>query len=153
MVTVGFLMALALTGVVVLRRRVLVVTVDGVSMTPTLQPGDRVFVRRRLTSSVRRGQVVVITEPGPCRRGDPTGSRHARLMVKRVTAVAGDQQPPYLPAWARWPTGVVPAGYLVVLGDNAGLSRDSRHVGAVPAERVLGVVMRRLGGKDQRIKD
>jgi signal peptidase I len=156
MVSLGVLMALVLLGVVVLRQRVLVVTVDGVSMTPTLQPGDRVLARRRIASSVRRGEIVVVTEPGPCRRDDPTGSRNARLVVKRVAAIAGDPQPSYLPAWARWPTGVVPAGYLVVLGDNAQVSRDSRHVGAVPAERVLGVVTRRLGRQgspDYRVFD
>jgi signal peptidase I len=36
----------------------------------------------------------------------------------------------------------VPAGTLVVLGDNPHASMDSRFFGPVPADRLLGVVLR-----------
>ncbi|WP_406288715.1 S26 family signal peptidase [Embleya sp. NBC_00896] len=38
----------------------------------------------------------------------------------------------------------VPAGTLLLLGDNAAWSLDSRHFGCVPADRVLGRVVRYL---------
>jgi signal peptidase I len=111
-----------------------------------LRPGDRVLVRRVAGETRRHGEVVVVEEPGPCWPGDPTGARSSRWVVKRVAAVPGDPEPPFLPAWARRPSGIVAPGYLVLLGDNAELSRDSRHFGAVRADRVLGVALRRLGG-------
>jgi signal peptidase I len=39
----------------------------------------------------------------------------------------------------------VPAGKLVVLGDNTARSLDSREIGYIPAERLLGVMLRPLG--------
>jgi signal peptidase I len=36
----------------------------------------------------------------------------------------------------------VPAGQLVLLGDNHFLSYDSRSVGYIPADRLVGVVLR-----------
>ena len=42
------------------------------------------------------------------------------------------------------PGEVVPAGALVVLGDNAARSDDSRRYGYVPAKRLVGTVMRTL---------
>ncbi|SEL42863.1 S26 family signal peptidase [Nonomuraea pusilla] len=120
-------------------RRTVVVTVSGPSMEPTLRPGDRVLVRRTPGVVPGRGDVVVVEEPGPCRPGDRTGAAGTRWVVKRVAAVPGDPEPPYLPAWARHPSGLVPAGRLVLLGDNPAGSRDSRHYGTVPASRVLGL--------------
>lgn len=66
-------------------------------------------------------------------------------MIKRVVAVPGDAVPSFRLAWAGTPTGRAAAGQMVLLGDNAGFSRDSRHFGAVRVERVLGVVFRRSG--------
>jgi type IV secretory pathway protease TraF len=40
--------------------------------------------------------------------------------------------------------GMVPPGMFVVLGDNAAWSHDSRVIGCVPAERLLGVMIRPL---------
>ncbi|MGW6502808.1 S26 family signal peptidase [Nonomuraea angiospora] len=39
----------------------------------------------------------------------------------------------------------MPPGHLAVRGDNADESFDSRDFGYVPPERVVGVVIRRLG--------
>jgi signal peptidase I len=41
---------------------------------------------------------------------------------------------------------MVPPGQLVVLGDNAAWSQDSRQIGYIPGDRLLGIVMRRLAG-------
>jgi signal peptidase I len=65
-------------------------------------------------------------------------------MVKRVAAVPGDARPAFLPARAAGSGAFVPAGQLVVLGDNPGRSLDSRQLGYVPADRVLGVVLRSM---------
>jgi signal peptidase I len=113
-----------------LRTGYVAVRVDGVSMEPTLRPGDRVLVRRVRPNRLRRGQVVVFAHPG----GDPP------FLVKRAVALPGDPVPP-LPTL----TGSrVPAGSLVVLGDNSGASFDSRQAGYFGADTLLGVVVRRL---------
>jgi signal peptidase I len=115
------------------RRRWAVVTVDGVSMAPTLTHGDRVLVRRVGPSALRTGHVVVLqqhsdgqvwdTAPLPVRA---VGG--SRWYIKRIAAAPGDPVPPE-----------------AVLGDNRGRSTDSRFWGYAPVDRVLGVVVRRMG--------
>jgi signal peptidase I len=131
-----------------LRQRAAVVTVDGDSMWPTFESGDRVLVRRIGAGQVRRGQVVVLEQPGKDgewsspQRG-PIGRR--RWVIKRVTAVPGDPRPDAcLPTTAEPTEGQVPPGKLVLLGDNPAWSNDSRQMGYFPAERLLGVVVRRI---------
>jgi signal peptidase I len=125
-------------GAVVLwvRWRLAVVTVRGVSMVPTLREGERVLVRRIPGAVVRTGQLVVFQRPW-------WSSRHgadARWLVKRVAATAGEP----VPAAVRAAVGDarVPPGCLVVLGDNAAHSSDSRRWGYIRTARVLGVVRR-----------
>lgn len=112
------------------RRRLVLVTVNGSSMEPTLLPGDRVLVRRRPLSRVRRGDVVVIEPPGTS-----VGGWH----IKRVLALPGDPVPAGIPT----PVGVrrVPPDALVVLGDGA-ISSDSRQQGFFAATDLLGVMVR-----------
>jgi signal peptidase I len=121
------------------RGRYVVVTVQGVSMAPTLVDGDRVVVRRRSATQVRPGDVVVLEPPADAAAGpDPL-----RWNIKRVVAVAGDPVPDGVPV-----EGIdrVPAGSLVVFGDNPD-SVDSRQRGLFEASRLLGVAVRRLGGR------
>jgi signal peptidase I len=92
--------------------------VSGVSMSPTLEPGDRVIVdlwsyRRR---GPRPGEVALFDGPG----GVP--------MVKRVS---GPATPPGDPDEAHWD----------VVGDNPGASVDSRAFGPVPRHRFRGRVV------------
>jgi signal peptidase I len=116
----------AVAGAVVARSRWTSATVVGRSMEPTLHDGQRVLVRRRKPS---RGDVVVFAMPPPA-----AAPAHR---VKRVCAVAGDP----VPEWLRGavPYDVLPAGTVAVTGDNP-RSEDSRHLGLIPLDRVLGVV-------------
>lgn len=124
------------TWVVVLRGRLLVVTVRGVSMEPTYRSGDRLLVRRLRLNQVRTGQVVVVRVPG-AGPDDPTDGR----MVKRAVAVPGDPVPPDIPV----PEPIVPEGRLLILGDNLARSNDSRRLGYLPADALIGVVLRPIG--------
>jgi nickel-type superoxide dismutase maturation protease len=93
-------------------RAALRMEVEGPSMLPTLAPGDRLLVARKLGpgrgSRLRVGDLVVL--------GDP--EHPARLLVKRVEAL-GDAS-------------------VVVAGDNRAASRDSRDFGAVSSQLVVG---------------
>ncbi|WP_405087930.1 S26 family signal peptidase [Microbispora sp. NBC_01389] len=162
--------------VAVLRRRYVVVEVYGTSMRPTFQAGDRVLVRRVPPRRLRAGEVVVVEAPGPrARQPGPaqvipgpardmsgparetagptreTAGPDRKWHIKRVAAIGGDP----VPAWVAGTPGLrnadrVPAGHLVVLGDNPDSSLDSRQRGFVPADRVLGVVLRRLRPERRR---
>jgi type IV secretory pathway protease TraF len=57
--------------------------------------------------------------------------------VKRAAALPGDPLP--------GEDGTVPPDHLYLLGDNP-VSEDSRKWGSCPGERVVGVVVRQLGG-------
>jgi signal peptidase I len=109
--------------------RLRIAVVAGPSMTPTLHDNDRVLVRRVRCSALRRGDVVLAALP--TRSG--TG-----WIIKRVAALPGDPAPAGL-AGPR-----VPAGMLVLLGDNPLQSVDSRDFGYVPAGRLFGVVVRKF---------
>ena len=127
-----------------LRARYVVVTVTGDSMLPSLRQGDRVLVRRRRLSNADVGQVIVLAGPGAASSG---------WIVKRLTAMPGQPVPPgSLPA--SMPSGGhVPPGALIVVGDNAEVSYDSRQAGFFAADRVLGVVVRRLARPESHVGD
>lgn len=124
-------------------RRLVVVTVRGPSMEPTYRDGDRVLVRRG--PPARHGQVVVVER---FRHGTPGGRpplRGTDWIIKRVAACPGDPVPrSAVPALADRPEDRVPAGKLVLLGDNGAASIDSRQLGYFPRERTLGTVVRVL---------
>jgi signal peptidase I len=131
---VALAVIVALAGwVVVLRRRLLVVTVLGVSMEPTYRSGDRLLVRRSRLKAIRTGQIVVVQLSGAT-PGDSTAGR----LVKRAVAVPGDPVPPQIPIADQ----IVPEGRLLVLGDNPARSNDSRRLGYIPADALIGVVLR-----------
>ncbi|GAA0844545.1 S26 family signal peptidase [Streptosporangium amethystogenes subsp. fukuiense] len=132
----GVLATVVLAGLLWIRRRFLVVTVHGVSMEPTYREGERLLIRRASLAAVRPGQVVVMTDPVP----------PGQWIVKRAAAVPGDPVPEEVAAAARAAPGArVPAGCLVLLGDNPAASLDSRRFGYFSGGRLLGVVSRRLG--------
>jgi signal peptidase I len=140
--SVAFVVAAAV-GISWLRRNWAVITVEGPSMEPTFHAGDRVAVRRTPGFTVSSGDVVVIERhdgsPAQCSRR-ARGWDARRWMIKRVGAVAGEPVPEGIPV----PDPVVPDGKLVLLGDNAKASFDSRTVGYFPADHLLGGVVRRM---------
>lgn len=130
------LLAAAAAGVWTLRRRLVVVTVRGPSMEPTLHHGDRLLVRVLPPDRLSTGQVVVLA--------DPSGAHE--WIVKRLVALPGDPVPR-----DRVPSigdARVPGGCLILLGDNPARSRDSRDAGYFTADSVLGAAVRRLAPHD-----
>ncbi|GIH15642.1 S26 family signal peptidase [Rugosimonospora africana] len=143
-----------------LKAVLVVVTVTGASMEPALRSGDRVIVRRTLGRRVRRGQIVMFRLPEQARPAAGThpdlppaepvrGGRRLddRFLLKRAVAVPGDAVPDRVdPALRRQAGTPVPENRLVVLGDNAPASFDSRNFGFVASDLVLGVVLRPVPG-------
>ncbi|MFP5489229.1 MAG: signal peptidase I [Acidimicrobiia bacterium] len=128
--------------------------VDGESMESTLDPGDRVFVNKmsyRLHDP-NRGDVVVLHEI--------TGASE-RDLIKRVIALPGEEiemancvvridglvlQEPYLDPTIVTPgrcggdvtRQVVPDDHVFVMGDNRPGSHDSRNLGPIPFDDLVG---------------
>jgi signal peptidase I len=150
---VAAVIALAGAGALVawLRRRVVLIDVDGRSMQPTLFAGDRVLVVRRPLRRIRAGDIVVVENPvhhqtlGAATRGSRSLAGQA-WMIKRAVAVPGDPVPATLATTVSAAAGTpVPDRRLLVLGDNAAHSADSRQHGYLSDDRVLGVVVHRFG--------
>lgn len=106
----------------------LVVRVDGDSMSPTFRAGDAVLAIRRRSRPVRRGAVVIFRLPPEI--PGPSG-----FLVKRAVAVSGDPQPD-----RREQT--VPAGQVFLQGDGAA-SYDSRAFGPLELRHVHGTILGR----------
>ena len=138
--------ALSAAAVVVWQRMFFAVLVEGESMTPELEPGDCILVRRtRLSVDSASGQVVCVHGPSE------------RLRVKRVVGVPGDQlrvgaevyingrqlHEPYAhgetPARQYRGVNQLGPGEYFVIGDHRAASTDSRDFGPVRAEHVQGV--------------
>jgi signal peptidase I len=124
--------------------------VESGSMVPTLCPGDRVLVDKRVGGAgLERGDLVVLTAPDD-----------GRLVVKRVVGLPGDRvairdallyvdgrrvSEPYvdhrrIDALYYGPV-VVPGQAVLVMGDDRASSIDSRDYGAVPFAAVQGRVL------------
>lgn len=128
--------------------------VEGESMYSTLEPGDRVFVNKmsyRLHDP-NRGDVVVLHEI--------TGANE-RDLIKRVIGLPGDEiemencvvringqvlQEPYLDPTVVTPgrcgqgfaPTAVPEDHVYVMGDNRPGSHDSRALGTIPFDDLVG---------------
>lgn len=121
------------------RRTRVLVTVDGDSMSPTFHDGQRLLLRRTRTAKLETGTVVAIAPT----RADGSTDREGRLwLVKRVAAAPGDPIPTGVPALANRAGEPVPAGFMVILGDNPAHSHDSRQEGLIDIARLRGVLLR-----------
>jgi signal peptidase I len=136
-------------------RRLATVTVAGRSMEPTLSDQDRLLAWRS-PRPLRVGDVVVLESPYDAgvvvvdgvtvawqRPPAGPGETDRRWIVKRVVALSGDPVPKVAVGKLR-EGELVPVGRLLVVGDNPGESYDSRQIGYIPAERVFGLVLRRM---------
>ena len=128
--------------------------VDGHSMVPTLQDGDRLLVTTSLLSGEYRYGDIVIIQKGTFADGDP--------IVKRVIATEGQtvdidfangivyvdgealdepyiNEPTYTDEGTEFPLAV-PEGSIFVMGDNRNRSDDSRNaeLGTVDTRYVIG---------------
>ncbi len=154
-VTVALLVAFVVRGFVLAH-----FVVEGQSMATTLDTGDRVFVNKlsyRLHDP-NRGDVVVLHQL--------TGATE-RDLIKRVIALPGETiemtgcvvritepgsdtaqilDEPYLEEVDRTPSEcgsdvsaqVVPANHVFVMGDNRGGSQDSRNLGPISEDDLVG---------------
>jgi signal peptidase I len=139
-IAVGCLLVLTATCgliIVTLSKTLMIITVNGTSMSPTYADRQRLLVRRG--RRFRRNDVVVFATASWAIPLVPA------MLVKRVVAVSGDRTPAdmaYIVSDSR-----VPEGMLLVRGDNFE-SLDSRRLGYVPASAIVGVVMRPLATRD-----
>ena len=133
---------MAAIGVFWIQRSFVAVTVNGLSMSPAFETGDRVLIRRG-SRGLRKGRVVVVVRPDietgwgskPLEDRDVDANR---WYIKRAVALSGESFPEQMKK-----DGVVPAGHILVIGDNP-RSVDSKQHGPCPTHQVLGVVVRRL---------
>ncbi|WP_042150203.1 signal peptidase I [Paucisalibacillus sp. EB02] len=132
------------------------VVVDGFSMEPTLQDKDRMIVSK--IGEPKRFDIVVFQKS----ESEDYIKRVIGLPGDRIEYI-DDQlyingtpyDEPYLDEFKQkmvdgpltgsftlreTPVGsdVVPEGHLFVMGDNRQGSRDSRHIGAIPLEKIIG---------------
>lgn len=138
------------------------VNVDGDSMLPTLEDGQKLIVHH-VGYSPARGDIVIVDSQG---LGKP--------IVKRVIAMGGDtididfdtgtvtlngtvMDEPYIKDLTKLDEGgqtyplTIPSGYYFVMGDNRMDSLDSRseRVGLVSADEIAGKVVFRLWPSDK----
>lgn len=126
-----------------------VILVEGSSMLPTLNEGDRLIVSKaeyRLTGH-GTGDIIVFRNTEGLREN----------YIKRIIGVSGDQvkiiggsvylneiplDEPYVLEYSfdNFPATVVPPGSVFVLGDNRNHSRDSRnpYVGFISYDNIIG---------------
>lgn len=136
--------AIAIGCAVLLRFAVHAYSIPSDSMNPTLRAGDHILVTRSWDEPAR-GDVVVFRD-----LADPE-----QLFVKRVIAVSGDHleiragvvrlngrslAEPYVMERDAddFPPEIIPPGRFFVLGDRRTDSLDSRALGLVPLEMIVG---------------
>ncbi len=132
-----------------------VFSVDGPSMKPTLQPEDKIVVSN-IGYTPKQGDIIVLSG----------ADNYKKPIVKRVIAVAGDtvdinfttgivtvngKEEKYSDELTTQQADIafpltVPEGCVFVLGDNRGVSLDSRssRIGCVDERKIVGKVLFRI---------
>jgi len=119
------------------------------SMSPTLEPGERVLTWKAGAGDAtwHRGDVVSLRHDGQVwlKRvvavgGDTVGLRDGRLVVDGHVVHEPWSDPELIDSVYFGPVRV-PAGSVFVMGDNRGNSEDSRSFGAVPESELTGRVV------------
>lgn len=125
------------------------------SMTPTLEPGDRVLVNKLAykVHDVNHGDLVVFERPPEASNGEDD---EIKDLIKRVVAVGGDTiearegmvyvngeriEEPYLVEGTptdNLPPREIPEGMVFVMGDNRTNSEDSRVFGPIAEDTIVG---------------
>ncbi len=124
MLTLAITVVALLLLLALLPATLVIVTVRGTSMEPSLLPGDRVLVLRRWAARrLRRGDVVV------ARASLPPGER---LLIKRVGALGGDR------AISQDKELILADREVFLVGDHQEASFDSRQYGAFQIDGVIG---------------
>ena len=110
----------------VLSGRVVIVRVEGRSMEPALYSGDLLLCEAQPPiGKLRVGDLIIM-------RGESTDRG---IAVKRLAGLPGDPL-----SIAGLGSGLIPADYCLVLGDNAAIRGDSRVFGPQPLEYVVARV-------------
>ncbi|MBD7907151.1 signal peptidase I [Sporosarcina gallistercoris] len=135
------------------------IVVDGVSMMPTLEDGDKMIVNKISYSIGKPDRFDIVVFHAP----------EQRDYIKRVIGLPGDSveykddvlyindqafPEPYLDAYKKENTEgtltedftldekiqqqTVPEGHVFVMGDNRRKSNDSRHIGVISIEEIIG---------------
>jgi hypothetical protein len=105
-------------------------------MAPTLKSGEFAIATRVRGRTCHRGDVIAFRTPQPRAFCSP------ELRVKRVVACAGDPVPPSMRSSRIIHETVVPERSVAVAGDGIN-SEDSRQLGFIRTEDVVGVLWRR----------
>jgi len=125
------------------------VKVEGVSMMPSLEDQERIFVNKFVyrLEPIERGDIVVFRYPHDL----------SKSYIKRVIGMAGDRiridgghvyvndqaldedyVPPAYADFRSFPETTVPEHYFYVLGDHRSMSSDSREFGPVSQSLIYG---------------
>lgn len=123
------------------------VRVEGISMSPSLAPSQRLIVSPLMARlDLERRDLIVLNHP----------TLRGVTLIKRVAALAGDRfrmnENGIFVNGSRispWTTGscspvmdiTIPSRHVFVLGDNLNHSMDSRLFGPVPLDRIQGKVL------------
>jgi len=142
------------------------VTVSGDSMNNTLTDGDRLLITNMFYEP-KAGDIVVVDVSGNLNVPRDHGVSSSAPYIKRVIATEG-QTVEVRPDWTVWVDGVkiqedydikrvygnmytgdrtpcvVPEDHVFVMGDNRNNSSDSRNIGTIHKNYILGHVILRL---------
>ena len=152
-----------LLGVLVARLFFFLADVDGYSMLPTLQDGDRVLALRLWhTGWLRKGQIIVTRYVDtPWNTAWHFPEEQATRYIKRIIGMPGDTvttrlsdipeplQEEYRSQYDAHGRRLwhIPPGYCFVRGDSFGL--DSTVIGPIPIRAVQGIMVAKLGTRSR----